>query len=531
MITIGFRFPAGRYHATPWGHQVNEGQVEWPPSPWRILRALISSGFTRLGWNDPPESSAVELINALSASLPTYTVPRASIAHSRHYMPIGQFRTGTELEGTTLVLDTWANIENEELQIHWDVDISIDQRALLSALVEQLNYLGRSESWAIGRLLPADEAPLPADVILHEPGTPIDHGMELISLMACVSNKAYAQWCGGRVLQPETAVKTKAAKTKKSKAKEPSQSPYPSDLFTALQWDTRKWQSLGWSQPPGSQWAQYRRSRGALAPSASSISPLIRRFVPADLVLLALASASGSRGLLPSITRALPQGELLHDAVVKRASADGQVPPEEITGKDSSGQPLLAHRHCHILHLDLDRDGHLDHVLFWAKQGFSQTAQEAITGLRRTFTKGGKEALRVAVAGRAVQAKAAKWPEGLEAFVGASRLWTSETPFVAPRFVKCSGANSLEGQIRAELVSRGFPDPVEVTIDRLPRGDVENERLAPLFRHFVRARGRGGKPPPQDAGWYVEIKFGEAVTGPICIGYGSHFGLGVMRKG
>jgi CRISPR-associated protein Csb2 len=39
--TLRLRFPGGRYHATPWGHHVNEGQVEWPPSPWRLLRALM----------------------------------------------------------------------------------------------------------------------------------------------------------------------------------------------------------------------------------------------------------------------------------------------------------------------------------------------------------------------------------------------------------------------------------------------------------------------------------------------------------
>ena len=43
MIALSVRFIAGRYHATPWGHHVNEGLIEWPPSPWRILRALLAS--------------------------------------------------------------------------------------------------------------------------------------------------------------------------------------------------------------------------------------------------------------------------------------------------------------------------------------------------------------------------------------------------------------------------------------------------------------------------------------------------------
>ena len=45
---VAVKFPLGRYHATPWDASVNEGRVEWPPSPWRILRALVSTFKTRL---------------------------------------------------------------------------------------------------------------------------------------------------------------------------------------------------------------------------------------------------------------------------------------------------------------------------------------------------------------------------------------------------------------------------------------------------------------------------------------------------
>jgi len=31
MLIIELEFPAGRYHANPWGRNVNEGEVEWPP--------------------------------------------------------------------------------------------------------------------------------------------------------------------------------------------------------------------------------------------------------------------------------------------------------------------------------------------------------------------------------------------------------------------------------------------------------------------------------------------------------------------
>lgn len=528
MITLGFRFPAGRYHATPWGHQVNEGQVEWPPCPWRLLRALVSSGFTRLGWDEPPDPAAVGLINALSECQPSYFVPPASIAHSRHYMPTATFATGKQLEATTLVLDTWANVVDEELQIHWDLDLPSNQREILAQLVEQLNYLGRSESWAIGRLVPESETPRKANVRRHHAGEPLESNKdELVSLMSPVPSGTYAQWRAERVPTAEPTSKKKPT-AKQLKDQERAEAPYPAALFTALLWDTSKWQSFGWSQPPGSQLVQYCRPRDVLTLSAPPQRRSPRHYGSADMMLLSLASSSGSNGLLPSVTRTLPQAEMLHDALVKRACVDGQVPPKELTGRDSDGRPLEQHQHAHVLPLDLDEDGHIDHVLLWAKMGFSQPAQEAVAALRRTYTKGGKEALHLALAGRALQAKTERWPEGMMAFVGHSRCWTSETPFVAPRFVKKSGSNSLEGQIRAELASRGLPAPVTVRVDVSPSEGATNCRLATQFRHFVRARKRGGNAPPQDAGWYLEIEFAEDVTGPICIGYGSHFGLGVM---
>ena len=41
MLDLEFFFPAGRYHSTPWGRNINEGVPEWPPSPYRLARALI----------------------------------------------------------------------------------------------------------------------------------------------------------------------------------------------------------------------------------------------------------------------------------------------------------------------------------------------------------------------------------------------------------------------------------------------------------------------------------------------------------
>ena len=78
MPTIILHFPAGRYHATPWGNHVNEGIIEWPPSPWRLLRALLATGYSKLGWpDDGPPLMARNLIEKLAGCLPCYYLPKA----------------------------------------------------------------------------------------------------------------------------------------------------------------------------------------------------------------------------------------------------------------------------------------------------------------------------------------------------------------------------------------------------------------------------------------------------------------------
>src|SRR3984893_16198064 len=99
-VILKLTFPAGRYHATPWGHHVNEGLVEWPPSPWRLLRALIACGYGTQGWGEMPPA-AERLIESLAEKLPHYRLPSASVAHSRHFMPLGVLDKGREK--TTLV--------------------------------------------------------------------------------------------------------------------------------------------------------------------------------------------------------------------------------------------------------------------------------------------------------------------------------------------------------------------------------------------------------------------------------------------
>lgn len=147
MIALALRFQAGQYHATPWGTHVNEGAVEWPPSCWRLLRALASS------WHRTAPDVGAESVTALLDALagpPSYRLPDAVPGHTRHYMPGGGHRRDAGREGLdqSLVLDAFLDLDpTDPLLAVWDVSLQADELDLLRRLAASVTYVGRAESW------------------------------------------------------------------------------------------------------------------------------------------------------------------------------------------------------------------------------------------------------------------------------------------------------------------------------------------------------------------------------------------------
>lgn len=529
MATLLLRFPGGRYHATPFGNHVNEGLVEWPPSPWRLLRALIACGYATQGWLEVPPI-ARRIVETLAEVLPRYRLPPATVAHSRHFMPTGVLDKGREK--TTLVFDSWADVGEGALAVRWDCQLDEEGAALFAVLASHLGYVGRSESWVLAEAI-ADSTELPAgfDAFPHVEGRSIERGWEQVSLIAAEPTATYAAWRSQALEKlllnfPACAAKSKmSAKQQKDVAK--LEAPYPVDVIDCLQKDTAWWKRLRWSQPPGSRRVLYWRSSDSLAVGVPSRS--IRRSPESvTTMLLALTTASGNRSALPTCNRTLPQGELLHRSLVSRAAGGERINCPELTGKDSDGRPLVGHKHAHLLPVDLDGDGHLDHIIIYAPMGLGANAQKAVRSIRRTWTKGGVGDLHVALAGQGDAEDLRRLPtpldQGIAAVLGpleGARAWVSLTPMVFPRHHKVRGSNTVEGQVLAELSSRGMP-PAKAEV---LKWDDETRRL----RHVLRVRRHPAAPPPVDEGFAVRLVFDKPVRGPIALGYASHFGLGLFR--
>jgi CRISPR-associated protein Csb2 len=350
--------------------------------------------------------------------------------------------------------------------------------------------------------------------------------------MAAVPPAEYATWQRSATEDAPAEFPLPEGKKKPSakllKERKNAIAPYPEGLLDCLTKDTAWWKQHRWSQPPGSQRVLYWRRSDSLQ---VGVPQLIRQRVvqPVTAILLALTTPSGNCSALPPCRRTLPQAELFHRAIVGRVAKGQLVNCPELTGRDREGQPLQhCHRHAHVLPLDLDGDGHLDHIVIHAPMGLDDLAQRAIRTLRRTWTKGGVSELQVALAGSGDLDALRSLPPPLDHRIerllgprGGSRVWISMTPFVPPRHLKRRGANTLVGQVNAELASRGLP-PVE-RVDELPN----SAETLPL-RHFVRCRTRGGPPPPADLGFALRLQFAEPINGPLTLGYASHFGLGLF---
>lgn len=495
MLRLRFDFSAGRYHATPWGHHVNEGLVEWPPSPWRIIRALLATGYTKLGWQQAPDEMR-RLAKALAASEPTYRLPYATSGHTRHYMPIKGWKKG--VQKTSLVIDAFVKPAGP-LGVEWPAALAEDERDLLAQLLSRLGYLGRAESRVRAQLTSGDED-LP-DLIVSTRQAESDD--EPVRLLAPVASHQYDAWrCGS-----------------------PSA---PDDLLAALHIDTTTLQREGWNFPPGARELMYWRPASAFSPLSVLGWPGQAMQDRDDTALYAL-STDKKRDVLPLMERAFPTMASFRAALLSKVGDEqrlGRCP--ELTGKDEQGRPLQGeHRHAHFIPLSLNarNPGRIDHVLVHAPMGFGPLAVYALRRLRRTWAKG-MDNIAATLIGIGKQESFRKVGGDVLPEVGSSTKWMSGTPFIPPRFLKSQGKSSLEGQVRSELLRRGLPALVTAPMITLPTDESEAAMQARSFRHFVRSRQGCDLPPPGI--FHLTLTLERPIAGPLCLGWGCHFGLGLF---
>lgn len=556
MFALRFTFPAGRYHATPWGQHVNEADVAWPPEPWRILRALIATWWRKGDQERWSYEDLAALIDALAQNAPVYRLPENAIhAHTRHYMPQGKIKNGRE--DTTLIFDAFARIASgEALTVAWpELTLSEPAFALAADLAQGIGYLGRAESWVECEALAAwGEKPScrPAEM-LEATGDPIrvlaplpapDYAAERARLLAEFDARERKRLeSGDRPPAPRAAARALAkARNRAFGPAGPDGAPMTLSerLVDALTLDTADYQRCGWSRPPAGREIVYRREPLAPVPRRPAGS---RRPVAGPLPTVARFVLAGRPR--PRVEDTVKIGELLRLAVLSKFGwqddhESGRRRPNApgvISGRGPDGCPLRdgSHPHAFWLPEDADGDGEIDHVTIYAEAGFEPRVRarlDRVTALwlaprrRRPSDEEdpadetGRREWRLALEGFGRPENFAE-----TALFGPARSWTSATPFLAAGHLKAAG---YPGEVRRLLARRGIvTDPATVSVELLVGIPIRNRERRPI--HFHRFRSRGGERQFDTTGAFLRLTFPQPVPGPLALGYGSHFGLGLFR--
>lgn len=495
MLALEFRFLAGRYHATPWGRHVNEGDVAWPPEPWRILRGLIATWHHKVRDTGRHEDAVLStLIATLAETPPQFHLPPANHSHTRHYMP--QWKAGD----TSLVLDAFAAVQSDTpMYLRWpELDLPYEQAKLLDDLLSVMGYLGRAESWVEARRVESGPEPncLPgSDPIDMETGEL--HG-EVVSVHAPVTSGEYDQRRWDFLANSDEKQARRLAGT------------LPKDLVSALSLDTADLQKQGWSDPPAAQKISYIRPVDALRPRRKRTRQSRPAVTTAQFLLIGKP--------LPRVEDTLRIGELLRWSVMSAFGKDEnglRLAPPLFSGHDLPDNNL--HRHAFYLPYDSNHDGFLDRVLVHVPDSFDEHAQRTVSRLRRVWQRNGGE-WRLLLEGM-----------GNEKVNGelttSSQFWRSVTPYLHPWHVKKKF--NIADQIRRECAARAnLPEITE--LKRVQTINVGNQERRPIHFHRFRTSKRSQHQPDR-SGSFWEITFAEPVTGPLALGFACHFGLGLFR--
>ena len=395
MFALRFRFPAGRYHATPWGRNVNEGDVAWPPEPWRLLRTLIAA-YWRKGDHDRwPEEVLAHLIDALAETPPVYRLPEGAVhTHTRHYMPQARDRT-------TLILDAFVRLPTgAQIVAAWpDIILDAEPLALATDLAAAVGYLGRAESWT------------ECEALADWPGEPncgpveVGFSGDAVRLLAPLSPAAYTEERGRLIAaerrrisstakKPLSETRLEAQLAKVFLSKRSGADTLPASLVDALTLDTADWQDRGWPRPPASRERLYARDEKVAAGVIPRVSSRRRR-AHADLDVPTVARFLLAGRPRPRVEDTVKIGELMRLAALsqfgwRHDEASGRrVPraPWQISGRGDDGKPLRdpSHNHAFWLPEDADSDGLIDHISVFIADGIDHETRSKLDRITRLW--------------------------------------------------------------------------------------------------------------------------------------------------
>jgi CRISPR-associated protein Csb2 len=503
-------FPLGRFHATPWRvNPFDDPFGEWPPSPWRLVRAVVARWYqwSREEGEAPDLAQLDELVRALCDSSYSFHLPVHALRGKplRQYHPVefswkppgltkgkgGDKRSVPRMRtyGTSLVQDNyWCVPADDTGAVWWFIDGGRWTGELAKALVnclERLTYFGRAETLTQIRCV-TGLAPEPNCVTSERPRSPT-------SVRVLVPKSDATREDAERVTEdPRLAVSVPPG-TRIMYADLPARPPVrQTQLVFPVRSDCRLVQfAIGWSVPP--------EPRSTVRLTARYRSAVLR-----ELLLIKSQNQYRTWSAAPEQVRQAVTG---------------------MFGKDADGKPLTGHRHAEFL--AWWQDHLLTRLLVWrGDQTFDADEQAAIlraASQEMSWAAAGPDAdawkLRLIPLDSAVQP-----PPGFDQTC--ATVWESLTPYVPSRHHLRGGrpraSESLVSQIRRELTLRGVAGAEQVGAEEIDEPTwvaVHLPRRQAAERAFVGDR----------RGYWLRLTFNSQVAGPLRLGHSSSFGLGLFK--
>jgi CRISPR-associated protein Csb2 len=519
MTTIQLTFPWGRFYATPWG--INSSRLrepEWPPSPWRLLRALVSAWF-RAHPGQPPSDECKKLIETMGRELPLIGTGKVSFGQTVHWQP--------NYEGSDKVNASYKNTRHENhfaavpgpVFFRWpELELPPAQEALLKSLLAELSYFGRAESLCHAEL---------ADC---QPGG--DNGWCIPTDGRKISSTCRDVFC-------PTPNDFEFADLW-SKCGDPSRTdlrntpPHFGDrlLATNMKADGAEWRSYQMPEGWPAKWVVRvaKSTKPKPMPSPKPVAKTLRFSLQCRIPISPKSTVDVAERFRQTALKrfAQAQGHGTHSFALS-----GHPPaPDGVTGD---------HQHAHFQPL-FDKEKGIEELVVWAPCGFTQPEIEALMKVSTVYWGASKHPIRPVLTSISDQ-----MPSFLDAKPAST--WKSLTPYVPPRHfyrgnlhgAKLKQKDSPENQLAAELALCGMTHSVVIT--RLPLNNVDPS-VPSLSPHWDIVRAPGDNPAFEGGvstethathgdferriGFFFQLKFDQPVTVPRPLGHSSHFGLGLF---
>lgn len=585
-ILLQQTFPLGRFHATPWRtFAFDDPYGEWPPSPWRLLRAILARSFQlsrELPAEQEPELEQLRekmtlafCTSSISWQLPTqswrgpgiqqyqpaefeYSHPRPRKFNAYEYSEelhqamhkmvgltrdfLGFFclykdeskRNMMELFDKEMKLV--ATISDFDSSLTKDVNNYIkekklspikykryfsDEKRYTTTKVKDNFWITPENASSLFWILDGDPDLWPNKLLNH--------------LDACLARMTYFGRAESitsikRVQQHIDTYPNCVLRDNRTGSSVPVLCPTASATFEQVACMTNEDGVADSTTPPGAVWKY--AERPAVSKSITPNKPA-KRLPPTPILQFAI----GGR-VFPPLKVWLRITERFRGAVIRsivqQRTCDpkakfGDLPHEVraefslLTGKDANGQRLSGHLHAAFF-LIPDNAGRPSRLICYRKEPFSseeQIAMLAASAAPLAWDYSGNS-WRLRVVPLPTETPL---PPDKNVF-GESRIWETLIPYVPPLHVyrengKPKSGAGVETQILSHLVKLGLPSAEPTVLQS------RDESIQWMKVHRPR-RSRSGPTNDDKRAYRVRITFSEMIQGPLFLGHSSHFGLGLF---